>query len=95
MESKMRVFDWISRRRGRSQDEAFSDFLALKKTNGPRPATIKMYELNVNFFYRPASEDGVVCAEWDVDERKSCSRGSTARMASHPNPRGETEWSCV
>ncbi len=51
-------------------EDAFREFISLKKLNGTRDATIRMYLLNVLFFYRPAIEDGVVCAEWMRDERR-------------------------
>lgn len=62
--------DWLSEGPKVSFEEAFNEFLALKKLNGARPATIRMYELNIYFFYRSASEGGVICAEWATDERK-------------------------
>ncbi len=62
--------DWLSEGPKVSFEEAFNEFLALKKLNGARPATIRMYELNIYFFYRSASENGAICAEWAQDERK-------------------------
>lgn len=78
--------DWINAGPKISFEEAFEEFLALKRLNGSRPATIRMYELNVIYFYRSTSEGGVICAVWATDERKRLLGWMEGEFGEAPKP---------